>query len=228
MTIARIRIKEYPRELTANDIRQLVGESPLMLEIGCHEGIDTAKFLAAMPGIRLYCFEPDMRPIARFKQRIGDDPRVTLYELAIADKDGCHRFFPSGGKAGHMEDWDYSGSLNVPTGHCERSPEIVFKDPILVPINRLDSWLWVTGIENRPIDFAWVDTQGSQRKVIAGGQEAMKRLRFLYIECHHPTPLYEDEPSREELFALLPGFRPLGIYGNDNILFANRKLERGL
>ncbi len=224
MTTAHVRIKEHPRGLTAEEIRGLVGESPLMLEIGSHEGADTAKFLAAMPGIELYCFEPDQRPIARFKKRIGDDSRVTLYELAISDCDGSHRFFPSTGKAGHMDDWDYSGSLNRPTGHRERSPEIDFKEQIEVPTNRLDSWLHVTEIGNRLIDFAWVDPQGSQRKVIAGGQETLARLRYLYIECHHPFPLYEDEPSREELIALLPDFEPLGIYAQDNILFRNGNL----
>ena len=149
---------------------------------------------------------------------------MTLYELAISDCDGSHRFFPSTGKAGHMDDWDYSGSLNRPTGHRERSPEIDFKEQIEVPTNRLDSWLHVTEIGNRLIDFAWVDPQGSQRKVIAGGQETLARLRYLYIECHHPFPLYEDEPSREELIALLPDFEPLGIYAQDNILFRNGNL----
>lgn len=215
-------MKTINRSMTAIEIRGLVGDSPLMLEIGSHEGSDTAKCLAAMPGITLHCFEPDQRPIARFKERIGDDSRVHLYEMAIADMDGACEFFPSTGKAGHMEDWDYSGSLNQPTGHHKRSPEIGFKDPILVATSRLDSWLYLTDIGDSIIDFAWVDPQGSQRKVIAGGQETLARLRYLYIECHHPFPLYDGEPSRDELIALLPTFEPTAIYERDNILFKHK------
>ncbi len=234
MTTAKLRIREFPHDLTAENIANFVGRSPLMLEIGSHEGADTAKFLEAMPGITIYCFEPDRRPIDRFKQLLPDDPRVFLCEKAVAHVDGDHIFYPSGGKAGHMEDWDYSGSLNKPTGHYDRSPEIVFKQFVIVPCIRLDSWLdeiTVSGKEledgipwHETIDFAWVDPQGSQRKVIAGGQEALARLRYLYIECHHPKPLYEGEPSREELIALLPDFEPIGIYAQDNILFKNRKI----
>lgn len=214
----------HSHDLTAEEIRGLVGDSPLMLEIGSHEGTDTAKFLAAMPETILHCFEPDQRPIARFKELIGEDPRVHLYEMAAAHIDGEHVLYPSGGKAGHMKEWDYSSSLNKPTGHYRRSPEIVFRKPIIVPCMRLDTWMDLTDIGDRSIDFAWVDPQGSQRKVIAGGQETLARLRYLYIECHHPFPLYEHEPSRDELIALLPGFEPLGIYAQDNLLFKNRQL----
>ena len=229
MTTAHVRIREFPHELTAENIANFVGRSPLMLEIGSHEGSDTAKFLEAMPGISLWCFEPEQRAIVRFKDRIGSDPRVTLYEAAVAHLDGEHVFYPSGGKAGHMDDWDYSGSLNTPTGHLERSPEIKFKEPVTVKCRSLDSWLdSVYGQpledEDRDLDFIWADVQGSQRDVIAGGQKTLKITRFLYIECHHPSPLYEGEPSREELIALLPDFEPMGIYATDNILFKHRNL----
>ncbi len=225
MTTAQIRIREFPHDLTAENIANFIGRSPLMLEIGSHEGIDTAKFLAAMPGITMHCFEPEQRALVRFKERISDNPYVALYEVAIADVDGEHEFHASTGKAGHMEDWDYSGSLHKPTGHYERSPEIGFKEPISVPCIRLDTWLWNVG-GNSPgnIDFIWADVQGSQRDVIAGGQKTLAITRYLYIECHHPIPLYEGEPSREELIALLPDFEPIGIYAQDNILFKNRKI----
>jgi FkbM family methyltransferase len=179
-----------------------------------------------MPGIRLDCFEPEQRAIARFKERIGDNVLVCLREVAVADIDGEKLFWASTGKAGHMDDWDYSGSLHQPTGHMKRSPEIGFKEPIAVPCIRLDSWFsreedFIHGV----VDFIWADVQGSQRDVIAGGQIALARTRYLYIECHHPLPLYEGEPSREELIALLPGFEPLGFYGRDNILFQHKGLQ---
>ena len=213
-------MNHYPAGLTAEEIRDLVGEAPAFLEVGSHEGSDTVKFLAAMPGIRIYCFEPDPRPIARFKQTIGDDPRVTLYEQVVADINGLKQFYASTGKAGHMDDWDYSGSLQRPTGHLAHSPEIRFKEPVPVVCVRLDTWHRLN-LHERAIDFAWIDIQGSQRAFIAGAQKTLPFIRYLYIEAHH-EPMYDGEPTQEELIALLPGFEPLAVYELDNILFQHR------
>ncbi len=218
-------MKEYPRDMQADEIRALVGESPIMLEVGSHEGSHTVQFLKAMPGIRLYCFEPDPRPIARFKQTIGDDPRVTLYEQAVADVDGLKPFYASTGKAGDRDDWDFSGSLHKPTGHLARSPEIKFKEPVNVTCVRLDTWHRIIFCsmcaQIEQIDFAWCDIQGAQRNFIAGARLTLAITRYLYIEAHS-EPLYDGEPTHDELIALLPGFEPLGVYGGDNILFHNR------
>ena len=151
---------------------------------------------------------------------IGDDPRVTLYHSGVGDIDGLKPFNASTGKAGHMDDWDHSGSYHKPTGHLEQSPEIKFKPPEPMPCIRLDTWRNINP-STRGIDFAWVDIQGSQRDFIEGGRLTLAITKYLYIECHH-TPLYEDEPTQDELMCLLPGFEPLGIYGLDNILLKNR------
>ncbi len=214
-------MQEYRHDLTAEEIRDLVGVSPLMLEIGSHEGTDSIKFLRAMPRMWLHCFEPDPRPIARWHERIGKWNATALTEKMVADVDGEKPFWQSTGKAGHMDDWDYSGGCSEPTGHYKRSPEIAFKPPVMLPSIRLDTWY---GRKIDLIDFIWADVQGGQRALIAGGQEALNGTRYLYIECHHPFPLYEGEPSRDELIDLLPGFEPLAIYAQDNILFKSRSL----
>ncbi len=209
--------------MMADDIQKLVGHSPTMLEIGSHEGSDTVKFLEAMPGIRLFCFEPDPRPYARFKKLIGDDHRVNLYGFAIADHDGAHNFYASTGKAGRREDWDFSGSLCKPTGHLTRSPEIKFKEPVPTPCMRLDSWYedWGITLAGLTIDFIWADVQGSQRLLIAGGRRVLNLTRYLYIESHDPVA-YAGEPTQEELIeeiqAIAP-LRPVSIWGKENILF---------
>jgi len=214
----------YPKTLSAKDIRNLVGESPVMLEVGCHDGTPpdshTLTFLEAMPGIRLYCFEPDPRPAARFRKLIGDDPRVTFYEQAVGDINGLKEWNASGGQAGGREDWDLSGSLQKPTEHLVRSPEITFTKAAPVKCVRLDTWHrlnWHKGT----IDCAWCDLQGGQRAFLAGAQDTLPFIRYMYIESHS-TPLYENEPTQEELITLLPDFEPLGIYERDNILFKYR------
>lgn len=216
-----IALRDHPK-LTAAQIRGLVGDAPLMIEVGSHSGEDTVEFLKEMLGIRIHCFEPDERPIKRFKEAIGENPCVTLHQCAVAEIDGTKPFYASTGKAGHMEDWDYSGSLHEPTGHYERSPEIGFKEPELVRCVRLDTWFKLKSTVEI-IDFCWCDIQGAQVEFIAGGKMALAVTRFLYIEAHS-TPLYDGEPTQQELIAMLPGFEPLGIYEGDNILFRNRHI----
>lgn len=216
-------MERYDHGISGEEIRQLVGQSPIMLEIGSHNGSDTASFLEAMPEMRLFCFEPDQRPIASFKETIGDDSRVTLYEKAVADVDGALPFYASTGKAGGFDDWDFSGSLCEPTGHRKYSPAITFKAPAPVPCVRLDTWYTETLWPGTPIDFIWADCQGAQRQLLAGAATTLGATRYLYIEAHNRPymPLYEGEPTQSELIALLPGFQPLAVYERDNVLFCN-------
>ena len=216
-------MENHPLSLTAKEIHDLVGkDNPLMLEIGCHEGTDTLKFLEEMPQATLHCFEPDDRASSRFEKEFLCHPQVMLYRRAVGDHDGDVDFHASTGPAGDSDDWDSSGSLNKPTGHLTRSPEIKFKDPARVSCVRLDTWLAASSTSG-VIDFVWADLQGSQRKFIAGARETLKHIRYLYIECH-TTPLYEGEPSHDELIALLPDFEPIGVFERENILFRNKAI----
>lgn len=210
--------------LTAEEIRDLVGTAPLMLEIGSHDGSDTVKFLGAMPAARIVCFEPDPRPVVEFTRRLEHDSRVKLFCEAVAESDGETAFYASTGEVGEHEDWDFSGSLQRATGHLLHSPEIKFKDPVTIQCMRLDTWLTDFNVGAWSItgpDFIWADVQGGQRRLIAGGRTTLALTRYLYLECHH-EPLYENEPTQDELIAMLPGFEPLAIYELDNILFRNR------
>jgi FkbM family methyltransferase len=215
-------MQTYSHTLTAEEIRDLVGTAPLIVEIGCHDGSDTAKFLEAMPGATLHCFEPDLRPYARFWENVKQSKQVTLYQSALTDSDEPQLFYPSTGRVNDCPDWDYSGSLQRPTEHLKHSPEVKFRDPIQVRCYRLDTWLREEGM--RVIDFIWADVQGGQRGLIGGGQCALALTRYLYIECHYRS-LYEGEPSQGQLIELLPGFVPLANYGRDNVLFHNRHFQ---
>lgn len=219
-------MKTYPHTLTAEEVRRMAGDGALMLEIGSHDGTDTAKFLAAMPHASLHCFEPDPRPRERFWENVAHSTHVTLCPMAVTDSDQPKQFYASTGQVNEHPDWDYSGSLRQPIGHLKYSPEIGFKDPVPVPCIRLDSWLEEEVVENglQPIDFIWADVQGGQRGLIAGGRCALAMTRWLYIECHHEA-LYDGEPSPAQLIELLSGFEPMAIYSLDNILFRNRHFQ---
>jgi FkbM family methyltransferase len=211
----------YEDPIEKSKIRELVGDSPVILEIGCHSGADSREFLQHIPEASLYCFEADPRPIAAFKmQSLYFDPRCKFFEFAISDEDGEAEWFMSG--PGRGRDWDFSSSLCRPTGHLERWPDIKFDRRIIVKTQKLDTWL-----DDHPeidvIDFIWADVQGSERMLIKGAQEALRRTRFLYTE-YYEKPMYEGQPSLDEILFLLKTYKCVGVW-EDNALLENQDVQ---
>ena len=218
-------IPSHQETLQASEIAELVSGKGVVLEIGSHEGTDTVKLAKAMPSSIIHCFECEQRAIVRFLENTKDYDNIRLYETAIADTDGEADFYASTGKAGKRDDWDFSGSLNKPTGHYQRSPDIKFKEPQLVRTTQLDTWWESMAIFG--IDFIWADIQGAQLRMLRGAHLALRVTKYLYLECHQQS-LYRDEPSQETLIDVMYcfGFEPVAVYGKDNILFENTQKER--
>ena len=191
--------------------------NPSVVEIGVFDGGDSARLAAASPtgALDWIGFEPDPRNL-----KLLADRGIAVRDKAMSDQDGEAAFWLSSGKSP-----DYAGershslssSLNTPTVHLKHFPWCRFDEQVTVKTARLDSEL-TTGV----IDLLWVDVQGAQRKVLAGAPETLKRTRYLYIECH-ATPLYDGEPTFEELCALLPGFSVVRRWESD-VLFRNPAL----
>ena len=71
--------------MVTKEIKKLLQkEDPIVLEIGSHIGLDTLRFLEEFQGITIYCFEPDPRCIAFFRE-VVKDPRSMLIEAAVAN-----------------------------------------------------------------------------------------------------------------------------------------------
>lgn len=211
-----------PNDLTAARIATLVvADAPVLLEIGCNDGRDTEQFLAAMPGARIHCFEPDARAAARFTARLGHDQRVSLHRFALGADTGEATFHvSSGSKPGYEHDWDLSGSIRRPKNHLAEHEWISFSETTTVPVLRLDDWCETAGVDR--IDFIWMDVQGAERDVIEGGQRALSRTRYLYTEYSNDE-MYEGQPNLRDLLVLLSGFEIVARYPHD-VLLRNRTL----
>lgn len=169
---------------------------PTVLEIGCHDGSDTIR-MAQIRALRWIGFEPDPRNVAACEAR-----GLSVNACAIGDECGEMPFWASGGRTPEgQENWSASGSLCKPTLHLEAHPWCEFRET-RVPVVTLDS------LEIPRVDLAWIDVQGAQMKVIRGGRATLaERVQAVYIECH-AAPLYEGEPSLEEIARALD---PLGF-----------------
>lgn len=193
---------------------------PLILEIGCNDGMHTKIFKEEMPDAILHCFEPDPRPIPRFAQQTGHLPNVFLYQMAVAAEDGPLPWFASGGttKNSWLDDWDLSGSIRKPTGHLQLSPWVTFQERGTVPGIKLDTWAQRLLAKEDIVDLVFADVQGAEGDMLAGGQQLFaERVRYLWTE-HYPTPMYEGQPNLEQIMALLPGYKLIKQYKTDAYL----------
>jgi 2-O-methyltransferase len=213
----------HERTLTKSEIHELVScDDPLVLEIGCNDGSDTLEFLAEFPAVRIHCFECDPRPIRAFRSRISD-PRCQLHEVALSDRTGIATLHMSGGTLEGVpeEDWDQSSSLLEPTGHRSVHPWITFERSCEVETVRLDDWAEQT-IPGGVVDFTWMDVQGAEHLVIAGGASTFARTRFCYFE-YSGSELYRGQQSLRPLLQALRTYRLLATY-KDNALAINTEL----
>lgn len=85
--------------ITAELIRCCIGRpDPTILELGCNDGSETLWFLEIFERPKIYCFEPDPRAIASFRQKVGERGNVELFEVAVSDRHGEAVFHQSDGQ----------------------------------------------------------------------------------------------------------------------------------
>jgi FkbM family methyltransferase len=227
--IYRAFVKEPPRKVDVISERLLraciTNPEPTILEIGCNDGSHTRWFLELFSDATIYCFEPDPRAIARFRGNINEPDRVSLFELALSDKDGETIFYQSGGQldsesAGTMpEGWDLSGSIRKPKDHLTEHDWVTFEKNITIQTRRLDGWCSEQHIQD--IDFIWMDVQGAEIDVFKGATEILTRTRFIYTE-YSDKELYEGQPTLSDILAFLPDFE-IAIQYSGDVLLRNRR-----
>lgn len=205
------------RILSKSAIHRLITrKGAVIIEIGAADGLDTATFLAQFKddNFRIIAIEPDHRNVTKFKNLIND-PRATLIEAAISDKDGYADF--------HLSSTEYSSSLKSPniSELQKRWPEMTFDQSISIKTRSLDSL--VDEMNLSLIDFIWADVQGAEDLLVLGGKKALEMTRFLYTE-YGGEDLYSDDVSLKKLTFLLGSSWSLIRDYKTDALFVNRKL----
>jgi 2-O-methyltransferase len=206
-----------------------VTDAPLILDIGANNGATTAQFLHAFPKSTIFAFEPDVRAIRKFKNRIKDDPRVQLFEIAIGSHDHEAEFYVSSGTppnaspqviAEYVEGFDQSGSLRAPKSHKQVWPWVKFESKVKVPVRGLDGWAAKHGIGR--VDLIWADVQGAEGDLAAGAKSTLANTRFFYTE-YSDTEWYEGQATLRQLIEMLDKFVIVRRFGMD-VLFKNTAL----
>ena len=191
----------------------------VVVEVGVGRAEDTGRMVDWIIGqkqkYQYLAFEAEVNNIPEIAQKVG--AKVTVINAAVGDADGFSDFISSGS-------WPLSGSVKQPVAHLKSYPWIPWQPPVKVPMIRLDTAAKIHALEK--IDFLWMDVQGAEDLVIAGGQEILKRTRFAYTEVYE-TEEYAGQIGLAEILKRLPGRWKVvqqwagDFAGNSNVLLSN-------
>lgn len=208
--------------LSLEELRDIVGaDAQEILEIGANDGLDTNRLLRFFGEARIHCFEPDPRAAQAFLSNVSDN-RAHLDMLAVGSYTGEAVFHASGGSPqGGTGAWDKSGSLKPPKNHLLAVPWCTFEESFNVSLITLDEWFRLSGIGR--IDLLWMDVQGAEDEVIAGGTFALANTKFIFTE-YSDLELYKGQKSLRQLMRLLPGWEIVRRLSND-VLLRNTRVQ---
>jgi len=198
----------------------LLGQSPLIIEIGAHTGTDTQKFASAFPRGRIYAFEPHPKLFCMALQATACFHNVTLVPVALGNSLGFQIFRQSSGTS------DGSGSLLEPAAVLARHPTVHFRkqDEVVVATSTLDEYAAMSGIER--IDLIWIDAQGAEGLIFEGATTILKCTKYVYAEISTISE-YKGALTYSQIKCLLArsGLHPLKEFmppewqGSGNVLF---------
>jgi 2-O-methyltransferase len=220
------------KDISKEYIKQLIGkEDPVILDIGCYDGKDSAELAKLFKSPEVHCFECDPRSILLFK-KLNYYPNASLHRIAICNQDSATSFgLSTSDTRKHYDaqvDWSASSSLKHPKNHIGLFPDVEFHETIEVHCRKLDSWVKDNFNDDEIIDFIWCDVNGAEADVVLGGLNTLNNhTRYLYIEVSDKE-LYEGQITPDELLKMLPGFQFMKLYnyrGNfGNVLLKNKNL----
>lgn len=181
-------------------VRAAVGEAPVIVEAGAHDGADTVRLHAAFAHPVIHAFEPVPSLFERLARRTGALPEIHCHNMALAGSAGPKSLYVSGGAS------DGSSSLLRPQRHLDVHPGVTFNATINVKTTTLDDWSAANNVPR--VDFLWLDLQGAEYDVLSASPKCLDTARAIYTEVSL-LPMYEGTPLYGEFRQWLEskGFR---------------------
>lgn len=184
----------------------------VILDIGSRDLEHALKFRAVYPKARILAFEPNPLGMTNCIRNVGNSG-IELFELALSDEEG------------KMDFW--SVELNDGCSSLLEPIDAPFSNNrwhrITVDVRRLDVLLEELGISK--VDVLWMDTQGTELKVLEGMGKYLDDVRCIHTEAS-PRGYYKGHILKDELESFLHAkgfdttFRPANghPYGEGDII----------
>lgn len=203
------RLRTYPAEYDSLVWFLEYRKIPCVLDVGANEGQFASNLFAAGYTGTIISFEPMPREHRRLSVRAANHPRWRVAPpMALGESNGTSEFHVAGNSIS-------SSLLPMESLHLEAAPHSAEVGTIQVTVARLDEVL--ASILPSGVFLLKIDTQGTEREVIAGSAGVMDRMIGICTELSF-APLYKGQALFSEMFEtinalgfkladLSPGFR---------------------
>jgi FkbM family methyltransferase len=197
-------------------------EPELSVEVGAHEASFSARLKARLPGLHALAFEANPYVYERFAAEMrGPGAGVDYRFAAICAHDGVAEFrIPKTLVGDAVERRNEIGSLRHWAG-------IVDFETVNVPALTLDTALSANAGARSVI---WIDAEGAQSEILAGGGEFFRRVAAVYIELEdrerwHGQSLSGEVAERLAAASLVPVMRDNLARGQFNEVYCRTEPE---
>jgi FkbM family methyltransferase len=186
-----------------------------ILDIGANDGYWSTEMRALFPKAQIYAFEPLQDCFNRSKERFVNDKKFHIFQVGLGDTEmeapiERSSFHPS------------SSMLRMSALHKELYPKSADSNRETITLRRLDSFEKEITLE--PDVLIKMDVQGFEDKVIAGGQNIIRKASVVIIETAF-MPLYEAQPLFGDIHDLMRGLG-FSYRGNCGEHFSSKTGER--
>jgi FkbM family methyltransferase len=200
----------------------------VVLDVGARDCRESLDFAAALPAATIHAFECNPATLPACRAAAAREPRLTLTEKAVADRDGRTSFFPIDQKrtvTGAADGNPGASSLFEASG--DYPLEQYVQDRIEVETTRLDTFLGLNGIGS--VDVLWMDVQGAELLVLRGLGERIADVDWVHLEAEQ-FAIYRRQALFPEIDGFLTargfdlcGFTSYSTYAVDAV-YCNRRL----
>jgi FkbM family methyltransferase len=185
-----------------------IDEEASVLHVGAHTGEEVPFYFEKGYG-RIYLIEANPDVAASLADRFAADPRVKVFNLAIADRCDTIPFIIHTTPRGGVE----SGSILKLKKLGEIVPVFDSSRSIQVQGARLDDFIETERLEGK-IDLLTLDVQGAELMALAGARRALRTIKALICEVNL-IETYENCALEKQVdhFMAQSGFtKEFGIY----------------
>lgn len=176
--------------------RLLPAQSPVIFDVGAHQGETARVYRKHFPTARIYCFEPFPESFAILEASLARLPGARAFRLALSDREGTAVF--------HSNHLSATNSLLATAAAADAAWPglLVTKEQIEVPTTTLDAFCREHAIDR--IDILKLDVQGAEPLVLKGGEQWLRagRVHMIYTEIL-TMPTYAEQVEFDEFIRLM-------------------------
>jgi FkbM family methyltransferase len=173
-------------------------EVKIVFDVGAHEGKITQRMNDAFEGASIYAFEPFPGSYKKLLEKEHLSNRIKSFQSALSSCKGSSTLF--------VNSFSETNSL-LPSNHLNSAIDQLTSNinEISIETLTLDDFCLQHNIDH--IDLLKLDTQGSELKVLEGGEKLLRSqsIKAIYCEVEF-MEIYQQQPLFDEIFRYLKGF----------------------